>query len=187
MLEKELEDDCEMLKSFRSSLSSPELNKKKNHFDDDLPDDVDNRKWYDKLSDSEKAAMHLARAFIMNPEVVCFQRPTQHFHTDMKKKVLQLLGENTENRGIGMSAEGIGKRRPRSVFFTVTDRHDSKVADACWKLPQPDYGFSPLDAKPASKFLIASALKDSNDRGTSKPPSTASPTPPASVRALTLP
>lgn len=47
--------------------------------------------WHEELTYSEKVKIHLARALIMNPEVMVLQRPLHHYDNAMAQKVLQAM------------------------------------------------------------------------------------------------
>merc|ERR1719235_1783470 len=77
--------------------------------------------WLKRISFSEGAKMHLARALIMNPEVMVMQRPLIHFAKEEKVKIMALLQEHVSNRGIGLPKEKVGLRRPRTVFLSMDE------------------------------------------------------------------
>jgi ABC-type multidrug transport system fused ATPase/permease subunit len=85
--------------------------------------------WYRKLSYTDLACIHLARAFIVNPEVLVMHRPTIHFESGRRDAVWRLLTEFVENRGVCMPEEGREHRRPRTVFLSTADWADVKKAD----------------------------------------------------------
>merc|ERR1712228_1134424 len=89
----------------------------------------------DQLSDTERAHVHVARAFIMNPEVMVLHRPFRHFHSEedhdnMRKAMAQHVG----NRGFYMPVNQVKLRRPRTAFFS-SDSEDT-LADLVWQLPK---------------------------------------------------
>jgi len=90
--------------------------------------------WLQCLSRSEQAKVHLARAFIMNPEVLVLQHPFKHFDDGMDDKMQSLLREHINHRGIGMPTETIGRRRPRTVFFTADGTEQEDYGDVIWKI-----------------------------------------------------
>eukprot|EP00913_Durusdinium_trenchii_P029996 g28109.t1 len=51
--------------------------------------------WHDELTYSEKVKIHLARALIMNPEVMVLQRPLHHYDTAMAETVLKARHSST--------------------------------------------------------------------------------------------
>jgi ABC-type multidrug transport system fused ATPase/permease subunit len=93
------------------------------HLDD--PRDV----WMPKLTYTDQAAIHLARAFVMNPEVLVMHRPTIHFDSIRAGNVYSLLHEFVECRGIELPAVERDRRRPRTCFMTTSSLEEAKRAD----------------------------------------------------------
>jgi len=93
------------------------------HLDD--PRDV----WMPKLTYTDQAAIHLARAFVMNPEVLVMHRPTIHFDILRAENVYTLLHEFVEYRGIELAASERERRRPRTCFMTSSSFEEAKRAD----------------------------------------------------------
>merc|ERR1712176_365485 len=73
--------------------------------------------WPLKMTYTEKAKLHLARALIMNAEVLVLQRPLSHYDEETGIGVLQLVREHVLGRGLMMPKESAGRRRPRTCFF----------------------------------------------------------------------
>lgn len=90
--------------------------------------------WIDALSDSERMRLHLARAFIMNPEVMVLQRPLKHFTSAQWRLVMRVMKSHIEGRGIDMPAESRGRRRPRTVFFSAEFHEQAIHADVIWAI-----------------------------------------------------
>jgi len=85
----------------------------------------------DCLSSSEIAKIHLARALVMCPEVLIMQRPLSHHDNEaLAQCVLDAIKQHNKNRGVGMPAETIHRRRPRSVFFTPENMDQAREATA---------------------------------------------------------
>jgi len=93
--------------------------------------------WQGKISYSEKAKLHIARALIMNPEVMVLQRPLAHFNDYQEDCVLQLIHEHVHNRGVGLPPESLHMRRPRTVFISVENEDQAKFADVVWTMNDP--------------------------------------------------
>jgi ABC-type multidrug transport system ATPase subunit len=85
--------------------------------------------WVQKLSYTDLACIHLARAFIVNPEVLVMHRPTIHFEENRREAVWSLLGEFIQNRGVEMPVSGREHRRPRTVFLSTSVWDEVKRAD----------------------------------------------------------
>lgn len=90
--------------------------------------------WLENLTYTEKVKLHLARALLMNPEVLVLQRPLHHYDANTAKMVLQLLKTHVEERGLAMPAETRETRRPRTCFFTVEDKSQAEAADVVWRI-----------------------------------------------------
>jgi ABC-type multidrug transport system fused ATPase/permease subunit len=94
----------------------------------------------DKLRQSQKANIHIARALIMNPEVMVLHRPFMHYpkagDDDTSELIREILRQHRDNRGFQMNPDDAYKRRPRTCFFTPDTRWEAQTADFCWKLPK---------------------------------------------------
>eukprot|EP00930_Biecheleria_cincta_P059241 TRINITY_DN44996_c0_g1_i1.p1 TRINITY_DN44996_c0_g1~~TRINITY_DN44996_c0_g1_i1.p1 ORF type:complete len:848 (+),score=128.43 TRINITY_DN44996_c0_g1_i1:286-2544(+) len=90
--------------------------------------------WQESLTYTEKVKLHLARALIMNPEVLVLQRPLHHYDAPTSKIVLQVLNTCIENRGLFLPEKSKCHRRPRTCFFTVEDNSQAHVADYVWHI-----------------------------------------------------
>jgi ABC-type taurine transport system ATPase subunit len=101
----------------------------------------------DMLSHTELAKLHLARALIMNPEVLVFHRPVAAYDDlDTRRLVFTLIKEHRDNRGLEMPPESSGRRRMRTVFFSsdLVVRSGEDVADVIWRIvPSLDGGSGP--------------------------------------------
>lgn len=77
-----------------------------------------------RIAATDKAKIHLARALIVNPQIMAVQKPLIHFNADEQDAMLQVFREHVDNRGLGQPVETVAKRRPRTVFLSVeNDRH----------------------------------------------------------------
>lgn len=92
----------------------------------------DGSKWWASMSQSTKTKLHLARAFIMNAEVMVMHRPLLAFHEEAENTIFQLMREHVDNRGLGMPSESMKKRRPRTVFYTPDRAEQALKADIVW-------------------------------------------------------
>lgn len=89
--------------------------------------------WLESLTYTEKVKLHLARALLMNPEVMVLHRPLHHYDADTAKMVLGLLKAHVTDRGLAMNEEGRQHRRPRTCFFTVEEKSQADAADVVWR------------------------------------------------------
>lgn len=90
--------------------------------------------WLTQLTYTERVKIHLARALIMNPEVLVLQRPLHHYDTATRMAVLDVLKLNVSNRGVGMPQATASRRRPRTVFFTPEAVEEAEEADDVWQI-----------------------------------------------------
>jgi len=90
--------------------------------------------WLRELSYTEKAKMHLARALIVNPEMLVLQRPLIHYDETTSKVVMQVLLRHVKNRGFFLPKATAYLRRPRTCFFSPTRRDQVAVADHIWTI-----------------------------------------------------
>mmetsp|Transcript_40679 Transcript_40679/g.73295 ORF Transcript_40679/g.73295 Transcript_40679/m.73295 type:complete len:1003 (-) Transcript_40679:64-3072(-) len=78
---------------------------------------------------TEKCLLHLCRAFVMNPEVLILHKPLEHFNHLHARRVVDLLREFVDNRGLEKPEEELGLRRPRTAIFSVGNADDIDLAD----------------------------------------------------------
>jgi ABC-type multidrug transport system fused ATPase/permease subunit len=134
------------------SIIKDDLEKRKREFDKaelgqvkeekEIEEKVEKANPMDKLRESEKAWIHMARGFIMNPEVLVMHRPFANFHgKEHLDKVKQTLQAQRDNRGLLMPPETAWRRRPRTIFFSSDDRDVIRgTADLTWVLPKEPGG-----------------------------------------------
>ncbi|CAE7904313.1 ttc30a [Symbiodinium necroappetens] len=90
------------------------------------------RGWQDSLSFQEKAKLHIARALIVNPEILILEKPLMNFDERESQLVQGVLREYVSNRGVALSADSRDSRRPRTCFYTA-EREDASQTDVVWK------------------------------------------------------
>jgi ABC-type multidrug transport system fused ATPase/permease subunit len=81
------------------------------------------------LSRTDKKLIHLARAFIYNPEVIVIHTPGMYFDKENKARVIQLLKEFVRQRGVEMDPATRLRRRPRTCIFSTYDISDMTFVD----------------------------------------------------------
>lgn len=94
--------------------------------------------WGKKLNYVEVAKIHLARALIMNPEVLILQRPLIHFDDEEAKRVRGVLWNHIRNRGLGLPTETAARRRPRTLFFSPSSESEARAAEVLWKVERSE-------------------------------------------------
>lgn len=134
----------------------------------------------DKLRATQKACIHLARAFIMNPELLVLHRPFMYYPKDSGDgadhsyaHIMDALLEHRDNRGFKMPAETLSERRPRTVFYSPDTRDEEILADHCWVLPDTPDGIvthtrQTITGSIASRLRQAAKVKG-NDSKTAEP------------------
>jgi len=121
----------EVAKAMRLSQSILALMQSQKHPQEDRPPDDH---WHETLTSTERAKIHLARGFVMNPEVLVLQRPLANFNTEEGKRMLSVFEEFAENKGICMPLQGRDDMRPRTLFFVPEDQSQAQRASAVWSL-----------------------------------------------------
>jgi len=87
------------------------------------------------LSTSQLKLIHLARALIMNPEVLIIHHPTLTLPKDMSKNVATSLKAFVTERGIEMDPQTKNLRRPRTLFYSTQEKFTEQFADKVITLP----------------------------------------------------
>ncbi|CAE7437512.1 pgp-1 [Symbiodinium natans] len=68
---------------------------------------------------TEKCLLHLARALVMNPEVLILHKPLEHFDYVFARRVVEILREFVDLRGLEKPRESLHLRSPRTCIFSV--------------------------------------------------------------------
>jgi len=71
------------------------------------------------LSHSDTSLVHLVRALTMNPEVLIIHKPTASFSDRHAKKIVEILRDFVDNRGLEEPRETVHSRRPRTCIFSL--------------------------------------------------------------------
>jgi len=99
-------------------------------------EDVDIKSWRNFLSISDVMLVHLARAFIYNPEILVMNRPTSQLPESLASEVFGMLREFVDNRGIELPKDGAVKRRPRTAFISFARAGGVLNSDVVWVVDQ---------------------------------------------------
>jgi len=75
--------------------------------------------WMHVLSGTESALLHMARAFIANPEVLCLHKPVLQLSFKMADNIYKVLQEYVLNRGLELDPAKFHARRPRTCVVTA--------------------------------------------------------------------
>jgi len=91
--------------------------------------------WQGSLSYTETCKMHLARALIMNPEVVVLQRPLHSYDNTTANEILGFIHSHVAERGLDMpQGNSFVHRRPRTCFFSPETVEQAQEADIVWQV-----------------------------------------------------
>lgn len=105
--------------------------------EDDSEAEFHHRYWHAEMNHTELAKIHLARAFIINPEIMILHKPLLHFSPESRRKVASIIGEQVKNRGICVPESSRARRRPRTVFMSTESLYmleELGVVDYRWKV-----------------------------------------------------
>merc|ERR1711862_779590 len=81
----------------------------------------------------ERICIHLARAFITNPEVLILHKPLELFDSKMENRLKHLMNAHVDERGLGLTAADRIFRRPRTVFFSSNELVEEDDYDDVWR------------------------------------------------------
>jgi ABC-type ATPase involved in cell division len=106
--------------------------------DDEEEEAVEKENPMDKLRESEKAYIHLARAFVMNPEVIVMHRVFANFHGEHNLELIKrAIVDHRDCRGLMMDKKDAHRRRPRTLIYSSDNKDAIKqTADVIWTLPR---------------------------------------------------
>eukprot|EP00928_Gymnodinium_smaydae_P004027 TRINITY_DN11411_c1_g1_i1.p1 TRINITY_DN11411_c1_g1~~TRINITY_DN11411_c1_g1_i1.p1 ORF type:complete len:1183 (+),score=184.34 TRINITY_DN11411_c1_g1_i1:77-3625(+) len=90
--------------------------------------------WSATMSASELNKLHLARALIVNAEVLVLHRPFHKYDESTVQCVMGALQEHIRNRGYKVPTQDVLERRPRTIVFTPSQKHQAVQADIIWRL-----------------------------------------------------
>merc|ERR1719482_2531594 len=85
--------------------------------------------WGKLFSSTDVAGVHIARALITNPEVLVVHRPTIYFDEHAGARVLALLHEFVDLRGLEMPITDVARRRPRTCVMSTSSSREVRRAD----------------------------------------------------------
>jgi ATPase subunit of ABC transporter with duplicated ATPase domains len=102
--------------------------------DDEEINIMGEKTWHSRVTYTDRVKISLARAFIMNPEMLVCSRPYHHFDPTSAKVIEKVLMKHHDNRGLGMDKESVFRRRPRSLFFTPETAEQASPADVIWQM-----------------------------------------------------
>jgi len=115
-------------------------------------DDDNDVAWQVPLSNSDMVLIHIARAFIYNPEVLVMNRPTTRLPESTSKLVIGLINEFVKNKGVELPDSDLWRRRPRTAFVSFVRLQGVRAADVVWKVENKNV--TAVDKADVSEDLI---------------------------------
>mmetsp|Transcript_57781 Transcript_57781/g.102560 ORF Transcript_57781/g.102560 Transcript_57781/m.102560 type:complete len:1023 (+) Transcript_57781:63-3131(+) len=91
-------------------------------------------KWWNEVTESDIKKIHIARALIMNAEVMVMQRPTLGMEESDRNMVVALIRQHVENRGLFLDPMTVHMRRPRTVFVSAVRPWGNEEIDVIWEV-----------------------------------------------------
>jgi ABC-type multidrug transport system fused ATPase/permease subunit len=85
------------------------------------------------LSRSNRKLIHLARALIYNPEVIVVHTPGMYFTSEQRQRVVSILADYVQERGLEMDEATRKMRRLRTCIFTSDDDSSIDAADVIFE------------------------------------------------------
>eukprot|EP00930_Biecheleria_cincta_P096259 TRINITY_DN88131_c0_g1_i1.p1 TRINITY_DN88131_c0_g1~~TRINITY_DN88131_c0_g1_i1.p1 ORF type:complete len:879 (+),score=147.93 TRINITY_DN88131_c0_g1_i1:104-2740(+) len=92
------------------------------------------RPWPQVLSMTTRYMVSLARAFVFNPEVLCIHKPILSFDESIGQRVLGLLRNYVDARGIALDDSTAHLRRPRTCIMTSAKMSSVQAADQVYHI-----------------------------------------------------
>merc|ERR1712083_97503 len=104
--------------------------------DDQKVDGMHHKLWYKTMTHTELTKVHLARALIVNPEVMVLDKPLHHYTREVLLHVASVIKEHVQNRGLCLPAETLIDRRPRTVFMSTVSPDELAQVDRVWNMSE---------------------------------------------------
>lgn len=92
----------------------------------------DSASWMNSLTMADVNLLGIARAVVMNPEVMVLHKPLMLFQKETKAQVADMLREHVANRGFKVDPLTAFHRRPRTVILSVDLEEDKHFGDVHW-------------------------------------------------------
>eukprot|EP00747_Dinoflagellata_sp_TGD_P155436 gnl/TRDRNA2_/TRDRNA2_177579_c1_seq2.p1 gnl/TRDRNA2_/TRDRNA2_177579_c1~~gnl/TRDRNA2_/TRDRNA2_177579_c1_seq2.p1 ORF type:complete len:781 (+),score=124.60 gnl/TRDRNA2_/TRDRNA2_177579_c1_seq2:108-2450(+) len=91
-------------------------------------------RWQNKLTETDMSLVHLARAFVFNPNILVVHKPTTPFNTEKSNFLMGVLKEFCQESGIAVAGDK-AHRRPRTLFYSSDEKISSQAhADLVWEI-----------------------------------------------------
>lgn len=126
-------DICRRIGFTKATLAVLESTKKRFHAGDVTLEEESG--WEKKMTKTDLILIHIARAFIYNPEVLVMNQPTRALSPKASETVLSMVREFCDNRGVGLPADSAVKRRPRTACISAARSASiTTYADVIWRV-----------------------------------------------------
>jgi hypothetical protein len=121
------------------------------------------------LSYTDKCLLHIARAFVLNPDVLIIHKPIEHFNDLHSLLVLELLREFVSGGGIERPAhDNPLHRHPRTCIFSASSVKSTETADLVLHVGKHKvHGMSPENlnlVQVTARKLFSTMDKDRNNQ-----------------------
>jgi len=119
--------------------------------------------WSKNLSHSEKHLLHLARALIANPDVLCLHRPMTKVTSQVCTQIIELMRDFVSCRGVELPLNMLTNRRLRTCIMTFERK---LVLDSCDVVYQVKAGqivrvnASKIHSQPTVNHLLRNQSED---------------------------
>jgi len=90
--------------------------------------------WLEQITESDIQKIHIARALIMNPEVMVMHRPLVGLEDNERANLTELLREHVTNRGTFVDPDLRNFRRPRTLFVSSSQPLGQSDVDITWHI-----------------------------------------------------
>eukprot|EP00437_Effrenium_voratum_P000374 CAMPEP_0181418798 /NCGR_PEP_ID=MMETSP1110-20121109/11745_1 /TAXON_ID=174948 /ORGANISM="Symbiodinium sp., Strain CCMP421" /LENGTH=822 /DNA_ID=CAMNT_0023541797 /DNA_START=38 /DNA_END=2503 /DNA_ORIENTATION=+ len=104
----------------------------------DVAKETSKKLWMEPLTYTEKVKVSLARALIMNPDLLVLHRPFHHFDLATADDVLAVIKAHHANRGACLPVDDKNSRRPRCVVFSPETVEQARQAHILWQIDHID-------------------------------------------------
>eukprot|EP00747_Dinoflagellata_sp_TGD_P128474 gnl/TRDRNA2_/TRDRNA2_174544_c4_seq19.p1 gnl/TRDRNA2_/TRDRNA2_174544_c4~~gnl/TRDRNA2_/TRDRNA2_174544_c4_seq19.p1 ORF type:complete len:542 (+),score=68.43 gnl/TRDRNA2_/TRDRNA2_174544_c4_seq19:3-1628(+) len=95
------------------------------------------------MSHTDYCLINLARAFVMNPEMMIIHKPLAHFDALNSSRVLGLMREFVDLRGVENTSDEWSLQRPRTCIFSAVHLEGIELADQAFRVS--DGSIQPID------------------------------------------
>lgn len=109
--------------------------------------------WSQRLSNTDYSRLNLARVFCENPEILVMHKPAADFDDRERCKIIHLLREHVDEKGLDLPPESKRTRRPRTLFFTSSTILGIQTADCVFKVSLKD-GIHPIPKENVGDALL---------------------------------